>query len=381
MIDITFNPINQNTAKRLLILITVSLALFSCKRTNNEAEFARNEFEIFISTEGKTDSITMYPHIVSEKLLDSSYSMLFKGSIEDGKVNIRGKKPPHPVMFDIGTKNLGFSDIFFIANGFTELFVSFVDYNNKVIISDETKSETQKEYELLKKTGLDSINDLRSEAGSDKERIRISKVRDTIIVDFIRYNPNSYVPLWLLLNHFSLGNQTYNKLYDQSMPLFSDEIKKTELHKIFKAALDEAKQFSFENKVFALKNIDLEDVQFKLSSLKNSKYILLDFWFSSCGPCLYEMPKYIPIYKKYKDLGFEIVSVSIDNTNKIGDWKAVINEKGFNWIHYLDENGVETNKLNITSFPTTFLVNGSGEILERDINSEKLNNFLSAQFD
>ena len=65
MIDITFNSVNRITAKRLLILALL-LALFSCKKTINEAEISRNEFEIFISTEGKTDSITMYPDIVSE---------------------------------------------------------------------------------------------------------------------------------------------------------------------------------------------------------------------------------------------------------------------------------------------------------------------------
>ena len=359
----------------------MSLTLFSCKESNSEFEILKNEFEVVIKTESKTDSLSMYPSIDFERFLDSTYKIFFKGQVQNGIVNFKGNKPPHPIMFDILDENVGLSDKFFIDNGSTELFVSFINKDKKVIISDNKKSKTQKEYELLKKEGLDSIENLRSKANSVEERRKFSVVRDTLIVDFLKENPNSYVPLWLIANYFSFQSQQYNKLYDESMPLFSNEIKKTALFKNVEAILKEGRNFSFQHKELPLKNIGLGDVQFKLSGLNNSKYILLDFWYSNCSPCLQEMPKYIPIYEKYKDLGFEIVSVSVDKTSKIEDWRTTINEKGFNWIHYLDENGIEAKKMNISSFPTTFLVNNEGTIIERDIRSEKLKSYLSSKLD
>jgi thiol-disulfide isomerase/thioredoxin len=382
MKDTFFNGMkNSKIVRKSVIIIMMSLTIFSCKESNSEFEIAKNKFEVVIKTLAKTDSLYMGPSFVSEKFLDSTYTMFFKGRNENGIVNFKGNKPPHPVMFDIFDENVGLSDKFFIDNGSTELLVSFVNEDKKVIISDNKTSKTQKEYELLKKQGLDSIENLRSKANSVEERRKFSVIRDTLIVDFIKENPNSYVPLWLIANYFSFQSQQYNKLYDESMPLFSNEIKKTKLFKNVEASLKEGRTFSFQNKELPLKNMELEDVQFKLSGLNNRKYILLDFWYSNCGPCLQEMPKYIPIYEKYKDLGFEIVSISVDKTSKIEDWRTTINEKGFNWIHYLDENGVEAKKMNISSFPTTFLVNNEGAIIEKEIRSEKLKNFLSSKLD
>jgi thiol-disulfide isomerase/thioredoxin len=371
---------NNKILRKSQVIIMMALTIFSCKESNSEFEIEKNEFEVVIKTESKTDSLSMYPSFDAEKFLDSTYTMSFKGRIQNGVVNFKGNKPSHSVMFDILDENIGLSDKFFIDNGSTELSVSFLNEDTKVIISDNKKSKTQKEYELLKKEGLDSIENLRSKANSVEERRKFSIIRDTLIVDFLKENPNSYVPLWLIANYFSFQNKQYNKLYDESMPLFSNEIKKTELFKNVEKSLKEGRNFSFQNKELPLKNTDLEDVQFKLSSL-NSKYILLDFWYSNCSPCLHEMPKYIPIYEKYKELGFEIVSISKDKTSKIEDWRTVINKKGFNWIHYLDENGVETKKMNIVRFPTTFLINNEGKIIEKDITSEKLESFLSTKLD
>jgi len=382
MIDIILNVINNpEIVKRSLITTMISLTIFSCKESNSDFEILKNEFEVVINTESKTDSLSMYPCIDFERFLDSNYKIFFKGQIQNGIVNFKGNKPSHPVMFDILDENVGLSNKFFIDSGTTELFVSFVNKDKKVIIPDNKKSKTQKEYELLKKEGLDSIENLRSKANSAEERRKFSAIRDTLIVDFIKENPNSYVPLWLIANYFSFRSVQYNKLYDDSMSLFSNDIKKTELFKNVEARLKVGRNFSFQNKELPLKNLDLKDIQFKISNHNYSNYILLDFWYSNCAPCLQEMPNYIPIYEKYKELGFEIVSISVDKTTKIENWRTVINEKGFNWIHYLDENRVESKKMNVISFPTTFLVNNEGEIIEKNITSEKLKSFLSTNLD
>ncbi|MGH7828969.1 MAG: TlpA disulfide reductase family protein, partial [Candidatus Binatia bacterium] len=65
----------------------------------------------------------------------------------------------------------------------------------------------------------------------------------------------------------------------------------------------------------------LEDRQknpVSLSSLRG-KAVLLNFWASWCGPCLQEMPSIEALYRRYKDKGFVVLGVSLDEEG----WKAV----------------------------------------------------------
>ena len=49
-------------------------------------------------------------------------------------------------------------------------------------------------------------------------------------------------------------------------------------------------------------------------SLKDyrGKVVLLDFWTTTCGPCIAEMPNMKKVYDAYKDVGFDVIGVNID---------------------------------------------------------------------
>lgn len=196
---------------------------------------------------------------------------------------------------------------------------------------------------------------------------------DTNLLGYIEKYPNSYVALWYLIQKLSVSG--YTELYEKSLNSFSKMIKSK---KLWKTASIEFNNIKIkENHKFPeldLINVDLN--QEKLI-LPNAEYTLIDYWFSRCKPCLEQLPSLIEIYKKNKNKGFNVIGISVDQTeNIIPFWQKIIIKKGIPWKNYLDENGTIATKEKIISFPSNFLLNNKGEIIIKNISLEELEKLL-----
>ncbi len=106
-----------------------------------------------------------------------------------------------------------------------------------------------------------------------------------------------------------------------------------------------------------------------LSSLKG-KVVLLDFWASWCGPCRVSNRQLVKLYNKYKQSGFEIFGVSIDEDKD--DWKKAIAKDKITWLQGNDTGGWDARgavKWQVDAIPASFLVNKNGDVVA--INLEK----------
>jgi peroxiredoxin len=118
----------------------------------------------------------------------------------------------------------------------------------------------------------------------------------------------------------------------------------------------------------------------RLSDLKG-KYVLLQFWGSWCGPCRAENRDLVQLYQAYHDRGFEIFSIGIEEHPEA--WQRAIVADGLVWKHHAMEaqtfTGGQARQYNITSIPTTFLINPDGMIAGVNLPPDQIAKTLAAR--
>jgi cytochrome c biogenesis protein CcmG/thiol:disulfide interchange protein DsbE len=91
------------------------------------------------------------------------------------------------------------------------------------------------------------------------------------------------------------------------------------------------------------------------------KVVLLNFWATWCGPCKIEIPWFIEFEQKYKDRGFSVLGVSMDEEG----WEIVKPYIAKNKVNYrilLGTESVAQMYGNVESLPTTFIIDSEGRI-------------------
>jgi peroxiredoxin len=109
---------------------------------------------------------------------------------------------------------------------------------------------------------------------------------------------------------------------------------------------------------FNLKDADGQAVH---PATYKGKVVLLDFWATWCGPCKVEIPWFMDFERQFKDQGFAVVGVSMDEDG----WTAIkpyVQNMKMNYRVLLGNDDVSTAYGGLDSLPTTLLIDRQGKI-------------------
>lgn len=127
--------------------------------------------------------------------------------------------------------------------------------------------------------------------------------------------------------------------------------------------------------------IELPDIygqQHKLSTLQG-KVILLYFWAAEAGNSNTVNADLKHLYEKYRDRGFEIYQVSADTDSAL--WIEAVRSQNLPWISVCNYEGPYSAALrvyNVTSLPTLYLIDRSGDIVTGKIEFADLDRRIAA---
>lgn len=178
-----------------------------------------------------------------------------------------------------------------------------------------------------------------------------------------------------------------NELGEFFFTIYASSFKVADIEKLYAASTDTFQQSTqvkalMNQYVWSLGNLR-EGKEFKGIEMKNltgeieniskhlgkGKVVLVDFWASWCGPCIKTMPVVVKLYDRYRDSGFEIVGISLDQDESL--WKAAIKRLNMEWPQYIDDGGGwrggAAQEYSITRIPQTYLLDKEGKIAGHDL--------------
>ncbi len=188
---------------------------------------------------------------------------------------------------------------------------------------------------------------------------------------------NSYMGLYTYTTHIldsKFDPDVEEPLYHQ----FTEELKTSELGQTAWKKIESAKLRQVGVQATDFTQTDIYGKPFQLSSLRG-KYVFIDFWASWCAPCRAENPNLVKAYQELKGKDFEVVGVSLDESQK--GWEMAVEKDGLPWIHVSDLKGWKNSvaaMYGISAVPQSILIDPQGVVIAKNLRGEELTEKLKA---
>lgn len=330
------------------------------------------------------------------KAEEETYNLVDSTIVTNAKFQFKGlaKTPSMYRVSEIRNKNKGFNIL--VDNSEIHVFL-----NKRVDLSTAYSTSTiQKEYldytsqmSTYKDKGMALYYGLKGNFSSEnikklkKERLALFTEQNDFIETFIKEHSNSYIGALIVKENINTYNaKTLRALYDgfsldvremaytESLDsLIIEKESKTEARLPVVAIKKVEENFSreYRPKAYKISGLNPYGETVSLKSIPKGKVVLVDFWASWCAPCRATNPNLVILHKKYKDQGFEILSVSEDKGE--AEWLNAIAVDNLTWdYHVIDKNKSIAFRYGVESIPFKLLIDKNGNIASEKISGRAL---------
>lgn len=115
---------------------------------------------------------------------------------------------------------------------------------------------------------------------------------------------------------------------------------------------------------FELQALDDDSVTYRVGGPRD-KLLLINFWASWCWPCEKEAPDLVKAYDLYEGK-LDLYAVNATDNDKVRNARLFVEEQGFTKFPVLtDSEGTAGKAYKVFNYPTSFLVDRNGYIVER----------------
>ncbi len=248
---------------------------------------------------------------------------------------------------------------------------------------------TQKEKIYNERIYLDSGN-ITIMMKIENDKLSIDKVAGSPIFDTVRQWKKDYAMLLQNKDTVAIDSFLLKTYEEQSENMFSFHIglryldmhqneklklyallplmaKQTDaLRKRFGFAfLNDRLQGIIRNNNIILSQFELIDLKNKpvRSAVLNSEFVILDFWFVGCAPCMEDHQKIRKLLPLLKQKNTELISIANDDSYQ--KWKDYLEKNNYSWRQYKKPAAAENiiTQSGISTYPTYILLDKTGKIL------------------
>jgi len=270
------------------------------------------------------------------------------------------------------------------VDSFSNVKITGSKSNDAIKKLEEKSKPYTDEIEKLSAAFSKSIQEKKTEETKKLEK-QIDELDEKINVEiygnYVKKNLSSPIALLALERYagYDINSDTIEPIFN-ALPL---AVQNSSSGKSFKNKIDIAKITGIGKYAPDFTQNDTLNNPVTLSSLRG-KYLLIDFWASWCGPCRRENPNVVAAFNKYKDKGFHVLGVSLDQPGAKDRWIKAIHDDGLTWTHVSDLqywNNAVAKSYGIQSIPQNLLLDSKGKIIGKNLRGEALQEKLHELLD